>query len=380
MNQEKIGKFIAKLRKEHQMTQEDLAEKLYVDRATISKWETGKYVVNPDMLLKLSKLFEVSINEILVGERSNEDNQDKINNVSLEILNDTSRKTKIIKRLISFSIISIILLLMLFLLYYFLVTYNSIRVYIIAGENDNFYVKDSLIVVSREQVYIDLASIKSKNKKDIELIRLYYVDNGKQKNLVTVDDSAVLFINVFSPDELFSYSEVDLVKNNLFLEISYEKDKKEIVKLKTAKCFSNTRFFGNYMITNLFKKSNNNTDNDYNYGVIVPQFIKNNFKYDSDQNQYYLETRDDGIKYHHSYIVDAELYILEEFNREYVDHFEYEIDDSFVIYSKITENKMDNNFTYDLKNKTCFYGECDLDKVNYFLDKYLNKIIFEDNN
>ncbi len=41
MNQEKIGKFIAKLRKEKKLTQEELAEKLNVNSRTISRWETG---------------------------------------------------------------------------------------------------------------------------------------------------------------------------------------------------------------------------------------------------------------------------------------------------------------------------------------------------
>lgn len=41
MNQAKIGKFLAELRKENGMTQEQLAEKLNVARRTISRWETG---------------------------------------------------------------------------------------------------------------------------------------------------------------------------------------------------------------------------------------------------------------------------------------------------------------------------------------------------
>ena len=39
------------------MTQEDLANSLFVDRATVSKWKTGNYIANPEMLLKLSKVY-----------------------------------------------------------------------------------------------------------------------------------------------------------------------------------------------------------------------------------------------------------------------------------------------------------------------------------
>lgn len=41
MDQVKIGKFLAELRKENEMTQEQLAENLNVARRTISRWETG---------------------------------------------------------------------------------------------------------------------------------------------------------------------------------------------------------------------------------------------------------------------------------------------------------------------------------------------------
>ena len=47
MNQERTGNFIAEIRKQQNMTQRDLAEKVGVSDKTISKWETGKSM--PDM-------------------------------------------------------------------------------------------------------------------------------------------------------------------------------------------------------------------------------------------------------------------------------------------------------------------------------------------
>ena len=60
MDSKKIGKFIAKLRKENGMTQEDLAKSLYTDRSIISKWERGLYIPKHDIILKISNLFNVS--------------------------------------------------------------------------------------------------------------------------------------------------------------------------------------------------------------------------------------------------------------------------------------------------------------------------------
>ena len=69
MDQIKIGKFIAALRKEKGLTQEQLGEALGVTNKTVSRWENGNYMPNVEMLSLLSKEFGVSINELISGER-----------------------------------------------------------------------------------------------------------------------------------------------------------------------------------------------------------------------------------------------------------------------------------------------------------------------
>ena len=68
MNQEKIGKFIADLRKERNLLQKDLAEKLGVDNRTISRWETGRCMPDLSMFPILSKELGVTVNELMSGE------------------------------------------------------------------------------------------------------------------------------------------------------------------------------------------------------------------------------------------------------------------------------------------------------------------------
>ena len=70
MNQEKIGIFLKDLRKEKEMTQEHLAEKMNVNSRTISRWENAKTMPDFDILIELAKLYDVSIEEILNGERT----------------------------------------------------------------------------------------------------------------------------------------------------------------------------------------------------------------------------------------------------------------------------------------------------------------------
>lgn len=79
---------LQQLRKQNNLTQEQLAEQLYVSRTAISKWESGKGYPNIESLKCISKLFSVSIDELLSGEElislaetENDSNTRKIYNV-----------------------------------------------------------------------------------------------------------------------------------------------------------------------------------------------------------------------------------------------------------------------------------------------------------
>ena len=68
MNQEVIGKFIAKQRKLKELTQEELAEKLGITKNAVSKWERGLCLMDMSLLKPLSEILGVSVNDILAGE------------------------------------------------------------------------------------------------------------------------------------------------------------------------------------------------------------------------------------------------------------------------------------------------------------------------
>ena len=72
MNQEKIGNFLKQLRKEKNLTQEQLAEQFNVSRRTVSRWETGNNMPDLGLLIEMSDYYEVSLRELLDGERKSE--------------------------------------------------------------------------------------------------------------------------------------------------------------------------------------------------------------------------------------------------------------------------------------------------------------------
>ena len=84
MNSKKIGLFIAQLRKEKNMTQQELADKLYVTSGAISKWENGRGIPDITLIRSMANILQVTIDEILNGEREyskkniKEDDENKI--------------------------------------------------------------------------------------------------------------------------------------------------------------------------------------------------------------------------------------------------------------------------------------------------------------
>lgn len=69
MDQIKTGKFIAEMRRAKNLTQRELADLLYISDKTVSKWETGKGLPEVALMLPLCNTLEITVNELLSGER-----------------------------------------------------------------------------------------------------------------------------------------------------------------------------------------------------------------------------------------------------------------------------------------------------------------------
>lgn len=69
MEQAMIGKFISACRTEKGLTQMQLAEKLNITNRAVSKWETGKSMPDVSLMLDLCNILDITVNELLSGER-----------------------------------------------------------------------------------------------------------------------------------------------------------------------------------------------------------------------------------------------------------------------------------------------------------------------
>ena len=97
MDQLKIGKFIAECRKQKQLTQLQLADKLGITDKAISKWERGIAMPDTSIMLELCDILCISVNELLDGERINMENSNEKNEqLLLDMAKELETKNKII--------------------------------------------------------------------------------------------------------------------------------------------------------------------------------------------------------------------------------------------------------------------------------------------
>ena len=97
MDQLKIGKFIAECRKQKNLTQMQLAEKLGITDKAISKWERSIAMPDTSIMLELCDILDISVNELLSGEKiSMENNNQKNEQLLLDMAKELEKKNKTI--------------------------------------------------------------------------------------------------------------------------------------------------------------------------------------------------------------------------------------------------------------------------------------------
>jgi len=209
MNNQKIGDFIKELRKEKNLTQKELADKLNITDRAVSKWERGLNCPDISLLDDLSQILEVSVIEILKGRRLDKD--ELVNNKELvETMSFANKnlKQKIKKGLdiISITIIGFIALLLLF--YNIKGFYYSNKVYKVNMENSSEYQQEyTEKYINKLSNYINL----------IESNQGIYTDEEYKLIRELVSDIKVLY-NKSIEQELLSKTKLTIKDFNRFFD------------------------------------------------------------------------------------------------------------------------------------------------------------------
>jgi len=159
MNQIKIGKFIAELRHEKQLTQEELGNKIGVSSKTISRWENGNYMPDIGLLEPISKELDITISELLKGKRI--EKEDLLNESNKDILNLLKSKKKDKRKYFKFFIIGAIIL------------FIGIVIAIIQTVRLNNVMEEQGVITLINDVYINEKGAKIELKELLILQQIY---------------------------------------------------------------------------------------------------------------------------------------------------------------------------------------------------------------
>ena len=185
MNQEKIGKFILKIRKKHQMTQQEFADKLGVTFQAVSKWENGRGIPDIEMLKTISKEFKVDIEELLEGEE----------------------KSKVVKY--KKYIIALSLFIVIFLTLFFIIGKNKDYEFFGISSKHELFTVNGVVIYSKDKksIYISSISYTDEKGKDDKYTFVECSLHETNKDIDKVIDTCESINNIGNDDEPQTLSE-----------------------------------------------------------------------------------------------------------------------------------------------------------------------------
>lgn len=242
MNPKKIGDFISTLRRGKNLSQYQLAEMIPISRQAISKWERGVTIPDSSTLIRLSDIFEVSINELLAGEKQESNEISQLEHITLDILDDSKKKDSKIRKIIIMFTLVIAVMILIFLLYYFINSYNSVKVYKVEKIGNNFSMYNGIFITTKQKSYLRLGKLDYDDDIQIKKVKLYYTKDNK-KHLIFEDESEnILITDYYGYNEYFPSDDINTLINNLYLQIEYN-NTIETMKLDVIRDFSNNNLF-----------------------------------------------------------------------------------------------------------------------------------------
>lgn len=358
MNEKQIGPFIKSLREEKNLNQEQLGEILSVHRTTVNKWEKGKSIPLNDTLVLLSEFFDVSIDEILAGERFNKDDISKNNEVVLSLL---TKRRKLMKKVVYIGSLLFIVT-SVFLIYYFFTTYNTLHVYRLKAYNeDTFYNSTGLLVLSRDKSYMKFGSVYNKYNEIIKVdkIDIYYKDKEDKINVLYNGPIKGLIVDFSHNMQHINIKDLNSNKYDFYLRI-YFGDQVEELRLIMRKDFNNDALL--YNEENLLVTENLSTN--------IINNIKNNkkFIYDESNFSYVYQTKNLKMELYEELNTFRIHYVKNKIEVKYV----YDLLDNTLEYRKTNNGVIREERFMKLENiKTDEEKKIYNDFKKNYIDKYL---------
>ena len=247
-----LGNFLAQLRNEKGLTQEQLAEMINVNYKTISKWECGNSTPSLDTLAQLCEIYDVSLYEMSIYQRIKNPLISK--NDIKKIINKNSITKYIILKII---LIIFLIALIIFTTYsgiYTINNYDQMQVYELTSKDNNMQI-DGLFVKSHDNYYLSISKVKYLNDNDnfiknsAKLLKYFIIINNETVEKVNLNfdketkiNDAISSINIYISNQKL-INEI----SDFNLKIDYEtingKEMTKTFKIMLSPQYSNNKLF-----------------------------------------------------------------------------------------------------------------------------------------
>ena len=200
MDPKKTGAIISDARRKLNMTQKDLADKLYVSDKAVSKWERGLCFPDISVLIPLTENLNISLYDLLRGEKMNKKEVEETLKNTINFSNNELKRNK--KK---YTIISLIII--------FIIVLTCIVTFIINNKNNDIsgiVDKDTIYDISYYSDY--KTSLKSTNGENIELIIMKLPLNWLERQIEINSDTIKINYNVTYKNVVKAYDDEDYVK------------------------------------------------------------------------------------------------------------------------------------------------------------------------
>ncbi len=351
----KVGNFIAKLRKENGLTQEELANKLMISDKAVSKWEGGKNLPDIECQRQICKLFNISLEELHNGERD---------------LKKRKKTRRIFKENTVFKILIICLFpVFVFLFVFFIINYRAIKIYYSRDnrkDSESSLIADFLIIKNRKQLLLMFDHMTPVND--------------------TINDSDLVTLNIYSNDNLISTTN-DL--NDKYLLFKNRKIDINDLKIEVIVTTINDEVKTFVSKPVLHKLNYYKTSDDYINAKLINKktevlsktdIIKllENDNYTKVDDEIYEKTINNGdsclkVKYTLSINKVDIVYVFNNYVTKIKGDYETENISSVVYNSDNLNNVVEKYYyNYKTKEKNCIIGECTtLNNVRKDVAKYI---------
>lgn len=349
MDFEKIGQFLRALRKERNLTQDQLAAELNFDRSVISRWECSKKLPSVENIDALAKFYNVSINELVYGARMNKGNARDIRNLPIKIISESERT---IHRIRMTCLITAIAAIILVLMGYFVSNYNSIKVYRVGGSTENYVVKNTLMIISKHRSYLNFGEIDNiGNDEDTICYDNYelYVKNGDTKIILANREDGDLVEGLEKIDNYLNFNNIKKFINNIYIDIYDDDDNIVTMKLDATLEMTNNKIF----YINDDDATNIKSTKKYSNNINLPKFVRKNFKYDEEKDLYTFSKiiDDENIKLEYNSEL-GKLFVNKNSKKYPVDYSSNIL--TFFDFDEIIHN----NVLFDVENNECISNNC----------------------